>query len=88
MLSETPDRPNGANLVVRYETATTTVVRDSRDALFGLILWLSRWYRRDGKLKPEETLRDFVEVAVNSVLTTPAHAGLDKTAAARAYDGR
>ena len=36
--------------------------------LFGMINWISRWYRTDGKLSPAETLRDFLEIAMNSVL--------------------
>jgi AcrR family transcriptional regulator len=37
-------------------------------SLFGMITWISRWYRSDGKLSPEETLRDFVEIAIHAVL--------------------
>lgn len=36
--------------------------------LFGMILWISRWYRRDGELSAEEVLRDFLQIAVNAVL--------------------
>lgn len=39
-------------------------------SLFGMINWISRWYRRDGKLSPQKTLEDFLEVAVNSVIKT------------------
>ncbi len=37
-------------------------------ALLGMILWISRWYRRDGKISPEDTLRDYVELGMNAVL--------------------
>ena len=37
-------------------------------SLFGMITWISRWYRRDGKLAPDETLRDFLDIALGSVL--------------------
>jgi TetR/AcrR family transcriptional regulator, cholesterol catabolism regulator len=37
-------------------------------SLFGMVMWISRWYRRDGTLSPQETLRDFCEVAVSAVL--------------------
>ncbi len=37
-------------------------------SLFGMITWISRWYRRDGKLTPEETLKDFLEIALSAVL--------------------
>jgi TetR/AcrR family transcriptional regulator, cholesterol catabolism regulator len=37
-------------------------------SLFGMMLWIARWYRRDGKLKPEEALQDILRIAMNSVL--------------------
>jgi AcrR family transcriptional regulator len=37
-------------------------------SLFGMILWTSHWYRRDGKLTPEDVLQDFLGIAMNSVL--------------------
>ena len=37
-------------------------------SLFGMITWISRWYRRDGKLTPDETLKDFLEIALSAVL--------------------
>jgi len=37
-------------------------------SLFGMITWLSRWYRRDGKLTSAETLRDFTQIALSGVL--------------------
>jgi AcrR family transcriptional regulator len=36
--------------------------------LFGMILWISRWYRRDGVQSAEQVLRDLVEMALNAVL--------------------
>jgi AcrR family transcriptional regulator len=39
-------------------------------SLFGMILWISRWYRRDGELTPQEVLRDFHELALSAVLRT------------------
>jgi AcrR family transcriptional regulator len=36
--------------------------------LLGMILWISRWYRRDGKLSAEEVLKDYTEIALNGVL--------------------
>ncbi len=39
-------------------------------SLFGMILWISRWYRRDGKLTPQEALKDFLELALSAVLRT------------------
>jgi hypothetical protein len=41
-------------------------------SLFGMINWISRWYRRDGKISKEKVLKDFTELAVSSVLKTPA----------------
>lgn len=39
-------------------------------SLLGMILWLSRWYRRDGKLSAEEVMKDYVEIAVSGVMKT------------------
>jgi TetR/AcrR family transcriptional regulator, cholesterol catabolism regulator len=53
-------------------------------SLFGMVNWISRWYRRNGKLSPEAIVRDFTEIALSSVLRTdsgaparePAHLAL------------
>jgi TetR/AcrR family transcriptional regulator, cholesterol catabolism regulator len=37
-------------------------------SLLGMINWISRWYRRDGKLSVDAVLRDFLEIAMNSVM--------------------
>jgi AcrR family transcriptional regulator len=39
-------------------------------SLLGMILWISRWYRRDGKISPQEALNDYLEIAMNGVLKT------------------
>ena len=39
-------------------------------SLLGMILWISRWYRRDGKITPREALKDYLEIAMNSVVRT------------------
>jgi AcrR family transcriptional regulator len=39
-------------------------------SLLGMILWISRWYRRDGKLSAEQVLKDYVNIAMNGVLKT------------------
>jgi AcrR family transcriptional regulator len=36
--------------------------------LFGMVSWVSRWYRKDGKLTSEQVLSDLLEAALNSVL--------------------
>lgn len=41
-------------------------------SLLGMILWISRWYRRDGKIPPQEALNDYLEIAMNAVLKKPA----------------
>lgn len=46
-------------------------------SLFGMINWISRWYRPNGKLSSSQALRDFVEIAMNSVLRNPEEGGLD-----------
>ena len=48
-------------------------------SLFGMILWLSRWYRRDGELGPHEILADFHELAVNAVLRSDSIRSTEKT---------
>jgi len=37
-------------------------------SLLGMVNWVSRWYRRDGKLRSEQVLSDLIEIALNSVL--------------------
>jgi AcrR family transcriptional regulator len=36
--------------------------------LLGMILWISRWYRRDGKITPREALDDYLEMTMNALL--------------------
>ena len=52
-------------------------------ALFGMILWISRWYRRDGKLTAQEALRDIRQVAVSAVLKNEASPSSRDLAASR-----
>jgi AcrR family transcriptional regulator len=40
--------------------------------LFGMLSWVSRWYRKDGKLTSEQVLSDLLEAALNSVLKESA----------------
>ena len=47
-------------------------------SLFGMILWISRWYRRDGGLTPQEVLRDFRELALSAVLRTETGRSAEK----------
>ena len=49
-------------------------------SLFGMILWISRWYRRDGDMAPEEVLRDLHDLAMNAVLRTEAGSSTEKVA--------
>lgn len=37
-------------------------------SLLGMILWISRWYRRDGDLSAEQVLNDYVKLAMSAVL--------------------
>ncbi len=37
-------------------------------SLFGMMLWIARWYRADGKLRPEDASQDILKIALNSVL--------------------
>ena len=40
--------------------------------LFGMLSWVSRWYRKDGKLSSEQILNDLLEAALHSVLKESA----------------
>jgi AcrR family transcriptional regulator len=37
-------------------------------SIFGILLWTSRWYRRDGKLTPQQAASELTEVAINGVM--------------------
>jgi TetR/AcrR family transcriptional regulator, cholesterol catabolism regulator len=39
-------------------------------SLLGMILWISRWYRRDGKLPAQQVIRDYIDIAINGLLKT------------------
>ncbi len=45
-------------------------------SILGMILWISRWYRRDGPISPEEALRDYLELGMNAVLKKPSKPAL------------
>jgi len=38
--------------------------------MLGMILWISRWYRRDGKITPRKALNDYLEMTMNALLKT------------------
>jgi AcrR family transcriptional regulator len=37
-------------------------------SLLGMILWISRWYRRDGAITTTEALKDYVEIGMHAVV--------------------
>jgi TetR/AcrR family transcriptional regulator, cholesterol catabolism regulator len=37
-------------------------------SLLGMILWISRWYRRDGSITTADALKDYVEIGMRAVL--------------------
>ena len=37
-------------------------------SLLGMILWISRWYRRDGSITTAEALKDYIEIGMHAVL--------------------
>src|SRR6202011_5899996 len=37
-------------------------------SLLGMILWISRWYRREGKFSADQVLKDYLDIAMNGVL--------------------
>jgi len=38
--------------------------------MLGMILWISRWYRRDGKITPRKALNDYLEMTMNALIKT------------------
>lgn len=42
--------------------------------LFGMLIWVARWYRKDGELSAQLVLNDLLEAALNSVLKDAAGA--------------
>jgi TetR/AcrR family transcriptional regulator, cholesterol catabolism regulator len=36
--------------------------------LLGMILWISRWFRRDGKISTAEAQHDYIEIAMHGLL--------------------
>jgi AcrR family transcriptional regulator len=37
-------------------------------SLLGSIVWISRWFRRDGRISPAEAQRDYMEIAMHGLL--------------------
>jgi len=35
-----------------------------------MILWISRWYRRDGKITPRKALNDYLEMTMHALIKT------------------
>jgi AcrR family transcriptional regulator len=57
------------------ELATQGKLRDvdptvAAFTMFGMLLWTSRWYRRGGKLTPQQATSDLMEMAMSAVLKT------------------
>ena len=40
-------------------------------SILGMILWLSRWYRKDGKLGSQQVTDEILKIALGGVLQTP-----------------
>jgi len=40
-----------------------------------MIIWISRWYRRDGTITADEAVRDYVEIGINGVVKSAKKAG-------------
>ena len=60
----------------KLREVNTTVASFS---LFGMILWLSRWYHPNGKLTPQHVLNNFQELALSAVLRTETARNTEKT---------
>jgi len=37
-------------------------------SLLGMILWISRWFRRDGAISTADALKDYTEIGMHAVL--------------------
>jgi AcrR family transcriptional regulator len=37
-------------------------------SLLGMILWISRWYRRDGSISTADALKDYIDIGLHAVL--------------------
>ena len=37
-------------------------------SLLGMILWISRWYRRDGSITVQDALKDYLTIGIHAVL--------------------
>jgi TetR/AcrR family transcriptional regulator, cholesterol catabolism regulator len=57
-------------------------------SLLGMILWISRWYHRDGALSADTVLSDFVKCALNAVLNNGASSAPPEVAAIGVADRR
>jgi AcrR family transcriptional regulator len=44
-------------------------------SLFGMILWISRWYRPDGRLTPEQVAKEVCKMALGGLLRPQARLG-------------
>jgi AcrR family transcriptional regulator len=44
-------------------------------SLFGMLLWLSRWYHPDGKLSPEQVANEMEKIALGGILRPQARLG-------------
>ena len=40
-------------------------------SILGMILWISRWYRRDGKITLQQVMNDYLQIAMSGVLKSP-----------------
>src|SRR5262249_6882653 len=41
-------------------------------SVLGMILWIARWYRRNGRISPADAQRDYIEIAMNGLLKKPS----------------
>ena len=57
-------------------------------SLLGMINWMSRWYRSDGKLTPQEIVRDFRNLAMNAVLRPETIPDVREISASRTASAR
>lgn len=66
----------------RLRDVDTTVAAFS---VLGMVMWLSRWYSADGRLRSSEVVRDVTEIALGGLLCEP-EPGISKVTSGTARD--
>lgn len=71
LLRTTLDDLKGVGRLRSVDTTTATF------SLLGMLMWISRWYDAQGRLKAEQVVEDLTEIAMGAVLAGPS-SGLER----------